>query len=195
MNKSIDSEVTLNVSAARVVPKQNSLKANFASFSVVYLKIFDPRQRLAFKISDSSTFASGSDSADPKNNTVSASYSKRFESSRLSSSANVTQRNAKQAYSSGQNRTLSLGVDYPIAEKTLYTNFSLKTAKDEAAVPTQSAAREATVRTYEIGYSLPVPVTDQAKLTFYVLKSETNSNLALYKTKATTFGMKFKTYF
>ena len=86
-------------------------------------------------------------------------------------------------------------MDYPIAEKTLYTNFSLKTAKDEAAVPTQSAAREATGRTYKIGYSLTVPVTDQAKLTFYVLKSETNSNLALYKTKATTFGMKFKTYF
>jgi hypothetical protein len=73
----------------------------------------------------------------------------------------------------------------------IYAKYSYTESSDNAARPTHSTARDNTSNSYEFGYAMPIPVTNFAKLSFYVKASDTNSNLAAFKSEKTTFGMKF----
>jgi hypothetical protein len=77
----------------------------------------------------------------------------------------------------------------------IYAKYSYTESSDNAARPTHSTARDNITNTYEFGYTMPIPVTNFAKLSFYVKASDTNSDLAAFISEETTFGTKFVSSF
>ena len=184
-------KVTASLTVGRVMPKLTAARSNFSSVGLKFKQIIDQTQNITFEITSSSVDVITNSTSDPTNNSVSANYSKNLAKVKVGGSIKVTDRNSKTASLSGKDRNISLEAKYPMGRRDIYAKYSHTESSDDIKRPTQAVAREQTSRAYELGYSVPIPVTDLAKLTFYAKRLDANSNLALFKSETTTFGTKF----
>lgn len=182
--------VIANLSVGRIMPKLNADKSNYSSVGLKFKQVIDPTQNITFSVASSSVNTIANNSSDPTNNSISASYSKNLDSFKINGGVKFTDRKSKTASFSGTDQNIFLEVKYPMGRHDIYAKYSHAESSDDAIRTTQAALREQTSQFYEVGYSMPIPVSDFAKLTFYANRLDASSNLALYQSDATTFGIK-----
>ena len=189
-----DRKITGGITVARVSPKLSTAKLDSSSINLTFVQTINPTQKVTFGVKSSHTNLINSNDFDSTNNTITGSFSKDFDLVKVRSDFAFTQRNSKTESLSGKDRSISLKGEMPFGVQSLsdiYAKYSYTESSDNAARPTHSTARDNTSNSYEFGYAMPIPVTNFAKLSFYVKASDTNSNLAAFKSEKTTFGMKF----
>lgn len=182
--------VIASLTAGRVMPKLNADKSNYSSVGLKFKQAIDPTQNITFSVASSSVNKIANNSSDPTNNSISASYSKNLDSFKINGGVKFTDRKSKTASFSGTDQNVFIEVKYPMGRHDIYAKYSHTESSDDVKRTTQPAVREQTSQFYEVGYSMPIPVTDFAKLTFYANRLDASSNLALFKSDATTFGLK-----
>jgi len=182
--------VIARLAAGRIMPKLNADKSNYSSVGLKFKQVIDPTQNITFSVASSSVNIIANSTSDPTNNSISASYSKNLDSFKLNGGVKFTDRKSKTASFSGTDQNVFLEVKYPMGRHDIYAKYSHTESSDDAIRTTQAALREQTSQSYEVGYSMPIPVTDLAKLTFYANRLDASSNLALYQSETTTFGLK-----
>ena len=178
------------LAAGRIMPKINADKSNYSSVGLKFKQVIDPTQNITFSVASSSVNIIANSTSDPTNNSISASYSKNLDVFKINGGVKFTDRKSKTASFSGTDRNVFFEVKYPIEGRDVYAKYSHTESSDDAKRTTQAAVRKQTSQFYEVGYSMPIPVTDLAKLTFYTNRLDANSNLALFKSQTTTFGAK-----
>ena len=183
-------KVTASLTAGRVMPKLNADKSNYSSVGLKFKQAIDPTQNITFSVASSSVDAITNSTSDPTNNSISASYSKNLDVFKINGGVKFTDRKSKTASFSGTDRNVFFEVKYPMERHDVYAKYSHTESSDDVKRTTQAAVRKQTSKFYEVGYSMPIPVTDLAKLTFYANRLNANSNLALFKSQTTTFGTK-----
>ena len=183
-------KVTASLTAGRIIPKLRADRANFSSVGLEFKQIIDPTQNITFGIKSHSVDAITKNTSDPTNNSISASYSKNLDVFKINGGVKFTDRKSKTASFSGKDRNVFFEVKYPMESHDVYAKFSHTESSDDVKRTTQAAVQKQTSQFYEVGYSMPIPVTDLAKLTFYANRLDANSNLALFKSQTTTFGAK-----
>ena len=181
--------IIASLTAGRVMPKLNADKSNYSSVGLKFKQAIDPTQNITFSLASSSVNKIANSTFDPTNNSISASYSKNLNSFKINGGVKFTDRKSKTASFSGTDQNVFLEVKYPMGRHDIYAKYSHTESSDDA-IRTQAALREQTSQSYEAGYSMPIPVTDLAKLTFYANRLDASSNLALYQSETTTFGLK-----
>ncbi len=186
----IEQKVTTSLSAGRVIPKLNVDRSNFLSVGFKFKQVIDQTQNVTLGITSSRVNAIANNTFDPTNNSISATYSKKLDVFKIKGGAMFTDRNSKTASFSGTDRKVFFETKYPVGPQDIYAKYSHTESSDNAKRNTQSAARKQTSKFFEIGYSMPIPVTDLAKLNFYASRLDANSNLTLFESQTNTFGIK-----
>ena len=182
--------VIASLTAGRVMPKLTADKSNYLSVGLKFKQAIDPTQNITFSVASSSVNKIADNTSDPTNNSISASYSKNLDSFKINAGLEFTDRKSKTASFSGTDQNVFLEIKYPMGRHDVYARYSHTESSDDAIRTTQAALREQTSRLYELGYSMPIPVTDLAKLTFYANRLDASSNLDLYQSETNTFGIK-----
>lgn len=182
--------VIASLTAGRVMPKLNADKSNYSSVGLKFKQVIDPTQNITFSVASSSVNKIADSTSDPTNNSISASYSKNLDVFKINGGVKFTDRKSKTASFSGTDRNVFFEVKYPMERRDVYAKYSHTESSDDVKRTTQAAVRKQTSQFYEVGYSMPIPVTDLAKLTFYANRLDASSNLALYQSETTTFGIK-----
>ena len=182
--------IIASLTAGRVMPKLNADKSNYSSVGLKFKQAIDPTQNITFSLASSSVNKIANSTSDPTNNSISASYSKNLNSFKINGGVKFTDRKSKTASFSGTDQNVFLEVKYPMGRHDIYAKYSHTESSDDVKRTTQAAVRKQTSQFYELGYSMPIPVTDFAKLTFYANRLDASSNLALYQSETTTFGLK-----
>ena len=189
-----DRKITGGITVARVSPKLSTAKLDSSSINLTVVQTINPTQKVTFGVTSSHTNLINSNNFDSTNNTITGSFSKNFDLVKVRGDFAFTQRNSKTESLSGKDRSISLKGEMPFGVQSLseiYAKYSYTESSDNAARPTHSTARDNITNTYEFGYTMPIPVTNFAKLSFYVKASDTNSDLAAFISEETTFGTKF----
>lgn len=182
--------VTASLTAGRVMPKSSSDTSIYSTVGLKFKQIIDLTQNITFSVASSSVNTLANSTSDPTNSSISASYSKNLDVLKINGGVNFTDRKSKTASFSGTDRKVFFEVKYPMDRHDVYAKYSHTESSDDVKRTTQAAVRKQTSQFYEVGYSMPIPATDFAKLTFYANRLDANSNLALYQSETTTFGIK-----
>jgi hypothetical protein len=194
LSDTAERKITGGITVARLSPKLSIAQLNSSSINLTVVQTINPTQKVTFGVKSSHTNLINSNDFDSTNNTITGSFSKDFDLVKVRSDFAFTQRNSKTESLSGKDRSISLKGEMPFGVQSLseiYAKYSYTESSDNAARPTHSTARDNITNTYEFGYTMPIPVTNFAKLSFYVKASDTNSDLAAFISEETTFGTKF----
>jgi hypothetical protein len=194
LSDTAERKITGGITVARLSPKLSIAQLNSSSINLTVVQTINPTQKVTFGVTSSHNNLINSNNFDSTNNTITGSFSKNFDLVKVRGDFAFTQRNSKTESLSGKDRSISLKGEMPLGVQGLsdiYAKYSYTESSDNAARPTQSTARDNTSNSYEFGYTMAIPVTNLAKLSFYVNVLDKNSNLAAFISEETTFGTKF----